>query len=133
MTLSNPENPFEEYVTEIRMHMERMFGAQIKSVCIADVDFRHPESDILFKIDLIRFQNHFPIKLPMESLPYLDLFIDPVDNFPRISLFGKNTFTSLLDEPVEPKQLEHLFASLIWGAEITKKGLEVKVSKPVIQ
>ena len=133
MSLDNPENDFEQYVLELRLHMEKIFGQSIKSVCMADVKFRHPSGSKIYKIDLIRFQNHFQIPLPIESLPYLDLFIDPVEGMPRISIFGKNNFSTLLDEPVEPQQLEHLFASLIWGSEITKKGLQVPVQIPVIQ
>lgn len=133
MSLDNPENDFEQYVLELRLHMEKMFGQSIKSVCMADVKFRHPSVNKVYKIDIIRFQNHFQIPLPIESLPYLDLFIDPVEGMPRISIFGKNNFSTLLDEPVEPQQLEHLFASLIWGSEMTKKGLQVPVQIPVIQ
>lgn len=133
MSLSDPVNENEEYINLVRLYMERMFGENIKSVCMADVEFRHPESDEVHTIDIIRFQTHFPIKLPMDFLPYLDLYIDPVDKFPRISLFGKNNFSTLLDEPIHPKELEHLFASLIWGAEFTKKGLQVAVKNPSIQ
>ena len=132
MSRDNPENDFESYVLNLRLHMEKIFGRSIKSVCMADVKFKHPNVNKTYKVDIIRFQNHFQIPLPIESLPYLDLFIDPVEGLPRISIFGKNTFSTLIDEPVEPQQLEHLFASLIWGSEITKKGLVVPMQEPVI-
>lgn len=133
MSLVHPKTDKELYVQAIRLHMEKLFGGDLKSVYINNVDFKSPYSEETFKIDLIRFQHHFPIKLPMKSLPYLDVFIDPVSQNPRITLFGEQTFTADLDEPLPPEQLEHLFVSLIWGAEITKKGIKAPVQNIILQ
>jgi hypothetical protein len=133
MTLNDPVSKDEKYILKLRLHMERLFGQQIKSVCISGVDFRHPKSDKLFKVDLIRFQNHFHYPLPMKELPYLDLFIDPVDKHPRISVHGEQNYSTLLEEEVPAQEIEHLFGSLIWGTEMTKKGLVIPLLKEKIQ
>ena len=133
MSLDNPQNEKEAYVKAIRLYVENFLGTELKSVNLSNQEYRTAESKKTFRIELIRFQQHFSVALPIDNLPYLDLFIDPVTTNPHIKMFGKNSFSSDLEEPVPPQQIEHLFVSLLWGAEFTKKGIKAAVKAPCIQ
>lgn len=132
MSLKKPENAKEEYIHTLRLHMEKLFGTELKSVYLSDVEFKSDLIEKTFKIEAIRFQQHFPVLYPVLNLPYLDVFIDPVTNRPRISIQGENPWSSDMEELIPPDKLEHLFCSIIWGAEVTKKGIKVLVRPPVI-
>lgn len=132
MSLKKPENVKEEYIHALRLHMERLFGTELKSVYLSDVDFKSDIIEKTFKIETIRFQQHFPVLYPILNLPCLDVFINPVTNKPRISIQGENPWSSDMEELIPPDKLEHLFCSIIWGAKVTKNGIEVHVRPPIL-
>ena len=129
MSLIVPENEKDAYLCAIRLHMEQHFGTELKSVHIPEIKLRFSETDV-YTVEIFRFMQHFPIPLPIH-VPHVDLFIDPITKNPKLVVFGEKQFVSDLEIPIPPERLEHFFASIIWGAEISKKGVLVK-QKPLI-
>lgn len=130
MSLLDPVTEQEKYLQEIRLHVEANLGMYLTSVCCHGVDYVPPGAATKKKVDLIRFQHLFPVRLPGNKVPYIDLFLDPDSHGPRM-FFGNSTGVCLaVDVGTPVEDLEPAFAQLVYGAEVSKKGV---VTFPVVE
>jgi len=133
MSLLEPVTESEKYLMEIRLYVEANLGMHLSSYCCYAVDYIAPGTKTAKKVDTIRFQHLFPVKLPTNKAPYIDLFLDPDSQGPRM-YFGNSVGTCLALELGTPvADLEPAFAQIVHGAEVTKKGVVVPSLEKIIQ
>ncbi|MFA5071295.1 MAG: hypothetical protein WC511_02880 [Candidatus Pacearchaeota archaeon] len=113
-----------DYIHKLRLFIEQKYGGELKSFLLKDVEFSDEENKSL-KMDVIRFQQNFPHKIPIKNLPYVDIFMSPQGDSFRLAFYGKTPVMRefRLDTPYEI--VEAFFAALIWGATVDKKKIDL--------
>lgn len=118
----------QKYVQDLRIHIECLFGADLKSIVLKEIEFSKNNSPQSHKIDVVRFQQIHPHKLPIKDTPFIDLFVDPFSGIPSMTTFREGVSeTFQLTEESTKGDLESVFASIIWGS----KRRENEVAAPI--